>query len=122
RHGGQAPSLARVMNKGAVFDRLLLPAIGIAIVLAVWQGMITWYGLARIVLPTPLEVVNTLWKLSGSPAFWRDVWVSLKEFFLGYAIGCVLGVATGLLIGESRNARMALGPVIEALRFIVPFA
>lgn len=110
------------MNTGTVLDRLVLPAIGIAIVLAIWQGMIVWYGLARIVLPAPLEVVNTLWKLSGSPAFWRDVWVSLKEFLLGYAMGCVLGIAIGLLIGESRNARMVLGPVIEALRFIVPFA
>lgn len=110
------------MSAGAILDRLVLPAVGAAIVLAVWQGTIAYYGLPRIVLPTPIEVANTLWKLLGSPAFWRDVTVSLKEFFLGYVIGCLLGVAVGVLIGERRDARMVLGPVIEGLRFIVPFA
>ncbi|MBN9067840.1 MAG: ABC transporter permease [Rhizobiales bacterium] len=103
-------------------SRVVLALIGLVIVIAVWQWTIAHYGLARIVLPAPLEVGHTLLGLIGSPPFWRDVAVSLREFLLGYAIGGVLGVLVGILIGERPLVRMTIGPVIEALRFIVPFA
>jgi ABC-type nitrate/sulfonate/bicarbonate transport system permease component len=106
----------------ATLNRVALPVIGTAIVLAIWQATIGYYGLARIVLPTPLEVINTLWKLLGSFQFWRDVRVSLTEFLLGYSIGGVTGIAVGVLIGARKDVRMVIGPVIEAMRFIVPFA
>jgi ABC-type nitrate/sulfonate/bicarbonate transport system permease component len=80
------------------------------------------YDLQRIVLPTPVEVGATLAKLFLTQAFWRDVGVSLKEFCLGYLVGGVLGVVVGVLIGERPAIRMTVGPVIEGLRFIVPFA
>ncbi|OQM74176.1 ABC transporter permease [Manganibacter manganicus] len=110
------------MSRMQVLDRLVLPVIGAAIVLGIWQGTIAYYGLARIVLPTPLEVANTLWKLLGNSGFWHDIQISLKEFFLGCLIGCLLGIAVGVLVGVRQDARMVLGPVIEAMRFIVPFA
>ena len=110
------------MTSIATLNRVALPVIGTAIVLAIWQATIAYYGLARIVLPTPLEVINTLWKLLGSFQFWRDVRVSLTEFLLGYSIGGVTGIAVGVLIGARKDVRMVIGPVIEAMRFIVPFA
>lgn len=103
-------------------SRIALGLLGVAIVVALWQGTIAYYGLASIVLPTPLSVAATLLKLFGSAAFWRDVAVSLKEFVLGYVIGGVLGILVGVLVGERPAVRMTIGPVIEALRFIVPFA
>jgi ABC-type nitrate/sulfonate/bicarbonate transport system permease component len=106
----------------ATLERLFLPLLGFAVVILVWQTTIVVYDLQRIVLPTPLEVGATLAKLFVTPAFWRDVGVSLKEFSLGYLIGGALGVGVGVLVGERPAVRMALGPVIEGLRFIVPFA
>jgi ABC-type nitrate/sulfonate/bicarbonate transport system permease component len=103
-------------------SRLAWALLGIAIVIAIWQGMIAVYGLASIVLPTPLSVASTLVRLLGNHAFWRDVAVSLKEFLLGYGIGGVLGIVVGVLVAERPVVRMTIGPVIEALRFVVPFA
>jgi ABC-type nitrate/sulfonate/bicarbonate transport system permease component len=110
------------MSDRMAVSRILLGLLGVAIVMAVWQGTIAYYGLARIVLPTPLEVLSTLAKLFVSPSFWHDVAVSLREFLLGYVIGGVLGILVGTLIGERPAVRMTIGPVIEALRFVVPFA
>ncbi len=110
------------MTARSIAGRYVLALAGIAMVAAVWQGTIWHYDLERIVLPSPVEVGTTLAKLFGSAAFWRDVAVSLREFVLGYAAGGVLGVSVGLLLGERPSVRMSLGPVIEALRFIVPFA
>jgi ABC-type nitrate/sulfonate/bicarbonate transport system permease component len=121
-----AAAVAR-RRSGVVTDRIAvsrvaLALLGVAIVIAVWQGMIAWYGLARIVLPPPLEVASTLADLSVSRSFWHDVVVSLREFLLGYAIGGILGILVGTIVGERPVARMTIGPVIEALRFVVPFA
>jgi NitT/TauT family transport system permease protein len=110
------------MTSRHIIDRLVLPLLGFTLVILVWQVTIGLYDLQRIVLPTPLEVAATLVKLFRTHSFWRDVVVSLKEFCLGYIIGGVLGVVVGILIGERPGVRMAIGPVIEGLRFIVPFA
>lgn len=102
--------------------RVLLLLVGVACVLAVWQATLLVYRLPAIVLPSPWSVATTLADLVGTAAFWHDVGVSLYEFVTGYLIGVVLGVGVGMLIGESRHFRMAATPVVESLRFIVPFA
>jgi ABC-type nitrate/sulfonate/bicarbonate transport system permease component len=102
--------------------RVVLPLVGVACVLAAWEATLFVYHLPAIVLPSPWAVVTTLAELVGTPAFWRDVGVSLYEFVAGYVIGVVLGVTVGMLVGEWRHFRMAATPVIELLRFIVPFA
>ena len=103
-------------------DRFLLPLAGVCIVLVVWQATVVMYRLPLIVLPPPWDVALALAQLVGTYAFWRDVGVSLYEFASGYAIGVAFGVAIGLAIGESRTFRLAATPVVESLRFIVPFA
>lgn len=103
-------------------DRVLLPLAGILLVAMAWQAVVTLYRLPVVVLPEPWAVVRTLAGLLPTVAFWRDVGVSVYEFAAGYAAGVVLGVAVGLLLGESRTFRLTASPVIEALRFIVPFA
>lgn len=106
----------------ALRDRVLLPLVGILLVLAVWQATVLVYQLPVVVLPPPWDVAVTLAELFATVAFWRNVGVSLYEFVAGYVIGVLLGVAAGLLMGEWRHFRMTATPVIESLRFIVPFA
>ena len=105
-----------------VRDRLLLLLVGVLVVLAVWQMTVVVYRLPVIVLPPPLDVAVALVRLLATHAFWRDVGISLFEFGSGYAIGVLLGIAIGVAIGESRTFRLASTPVVESLRFIVPFA
>jgi ABC-type nitrate/sulfonate/bicarbonate transport system permease component len=102
--------------------RVLLPAFGALLVLLAWETTVVAYRLPPIVLPSPWTVAVTLADLAGTYAFWRDVVVSLYEFAAGYAIGGALGVAIGLLIAEWRVFRLTATPVVESLRFIVPFA
>ncbi|MEO8741338.1 MAG: ABC transporter permease subunit [Casimicrobiaceae bacterium] len=103
-------------------NRVLLPLFGVFLVAVAWQATVLIYRLPVVVLPPPLAVVETLVELSGTLAFWRDVGISLYEFTVGYLFGVTLGVSVGMLMGESRYFRMIATPVVEALRFIVPFA
>jgi ABC-type nitrate/sulfonate/bicarbonate transport system permease component len=106
----------------AVRNRMVLPLLGLAVVLAVWEGTVVGYALPVVVLPSPWAVARTLVELVATKAFWRDVGISLFEFGTGYVVGVALGVASGVLIGESRTIRLTVSPVIEAFRFVVPFA
>jgi len=106
----------------AVVRRIVLPLIGVALAVAAWEATVLGYHLPAIVLPSPKAVVAALVELAGTHAFWRDVGVSLYEFVAGYALGAAAGIAVGLLMGEWRRFRMLATPVVESLRFIVPFA
>jgi ABC-type nitrate/sulfonate/bicarbonate transport system permease component len=102
--------------------KVALAMLGVALVLVLWQLIVSGYRLERIVLPPPLEVVTTLIGLVVTRAFWHDIGVSLFEFTAGYALGVVAGIVVGTLMGESRRFHNAATPVIESFRFIVPFA
>jgi len=103
-------------------DRVMLPLLGVILVLAAWEATVLVYRLPVVVLPSPWNVAGTLVDLIGTAPFWRNVAVSLYEFVAGYLLGGACGIATGLLIGEWPRFRAAATPVIESLRFIVPFA
>jgi ABC-type nitrate/sulfonate/bicarbonate transport system permease component len=100
----------------------VLALIGVALAVGVWEATVIGYRLPAIVLPSPKAVVAALVELARTRAFWRDVGVSLYEFVAGYALGAMAGIAVGMLMGESRRFRMMATPVVESLRFIVPFA
>jgi len=122
-----AATAAGTMRKAGVGravpgSRVLLPLSGIVFACAIWQLTVVVYDLPVIVLPPPWAVATSLSELVRSAAFWRDVGVSLFEFVCGYALGTIAGIAVGALMAESRFFRMTATPVIESLRFIVPFA
>ena len=105
-----------------MLGRAILPLAGVAIVIAAWEATVLGYRLPPIVLPSPKAVVGALADLLVTRGFWRDVGVSLYEFVTGYALGGLAGIAIGLFMGESRVFRMMATPVVESLRFVVPFA
>jgi len=102
--------------------RIGLAALGALVVLVAWQATVSLHGLERIVLPPPAEVASALATLMVTRAFWRDVGVSVFEFVSGYLLGGIAGIAVGALMGESRRIRDAATPIVESLRFVVPFA
>lgn len=73
-------------------------------------------------IPTPMEVLSKVIEVNGSPKFIRNVSVSLRRIFLGFAIATVLGVALGLLIGRYRLSRGFLFPAMEVFRPIPAIA
>lgn len=103
-------------------SRVVFPLVGVALLLTVWELTVYVNDLEPIVMPRPLEVVQSLGDLLMSSDFWEDVRVSLVEFGTGYVLGVVFGVLVGVLMAEFRPFQMMATPIIESFRFIVPFA
>jgi NitT/TauT family transport system permease protein len=71
---------------------------------------------ARAVISAKIVEVN------ASPKFIKNVGMSLRRIFIGFAIATVLGVALGMLIGRYRLTRNLLFPAMEVFRPIPAIA
>ena len=120
---------AAKLRKG--LDRLstvALPALAIAVVLAVWEGI------ARAMpggLPAPTQVWHEAHELITNPffdhggtdkgLFWH-VLTSLSRVGIGFSLAAVAGVLTGTFIGTVPWLRKGLDPIIQVLRPVPPLA
>ncbi len=98
---------------------LLSPVLGILLIvvlLLLWQitGANGW--VSPLSLPPMTAVAATLWGLVSSGEILQELAASLWRMFAGYAIGAVLGVGVGLLMGSFRPIYFLLEPITEILR------
>jgi NitT/TauT family transport system permease protein len=73
-------------------------------------------------IPTPMEVLSKVVEVNASPKFIKNVGMSLRRIFIGFAIATLLGVALGMLIGRYRLARRIVFPAMEVFRPIPAIA
>ena len=90
-------------------------------------GGVLWEAVARIMatpelLPPPSEVAVTFWEMLVLGDIWSAVRDSSTRVLVGYAIGAVGGIVTGLLLGGVRAADVTLAVVLEFLKGIPPIA
>jgi ABC-type nitrate/sulfonate/bicarbonate transport system permease component len=73
-------------------------------------------------LPTPWEVGVAALQMLRRGELHVHIWASVRRVIEGFALGAVLGVGLGTLVGQWRWARHSLEPIIELLRPIPPLA
>jgi putative hydroxymethylpyrimidine transport system permease protein len=95
-------------------------ALGLAAVLAAWQGLVWALGLPRFILPGPGPVAQALWTqralIAGNAA------ITFAEVLAGLAIGAGLGAATALHLAASPRARAWVRPMLIFSQAVPVFA
>jgi len=107
-------------HKPALFGRLLdyWPyVVGFLGMFAAWHVIATWFFVS-VLFPPPLPVLRKAAELIANGELPINVWVSLKRILAGFALGSLIGVVIGLLVGSFRTFQRLLDPVVETLRFI----
>ncbi|HEV7873814.1 MAG TPA: nitrate ABC transporter permease [Enterovirga sp.] len=109
-------------------ERLAPPLITVVLLLLIWQLAASSPTSS---LPSPLRVLDESWDIIVDPfrlgkgidqgLFWH-VGASLIRVAYGYAIAAVVGVALGVLLGQSVTAMRGLDPVFQVLRTVPPLA
>jgi sulfonate transport system permease protein len=117
RSAGWARLWARVPVMRRFPSGLVLPLVLLA---ALELGARAEWIPARL-LPPPSEVARTLIELAGNGLL-GHVLVSVLRVAAGFALGAVLGVAVGSLVGLSRRAESFLDPSFQCLRAIPSLA
>jgi nitrate/nitrite transport system permease protein len=107
---------------------ILPPLIVITVTLFVWQLLCSS---PKSSLPAPTKVLADSWDFIVDPffdnggidkgAFWH-LSKSLSRVAVGYSLAAIVGIALGVLVGQSMWAMRGLDPLFQVLRTIPPLA
>jgi NitT/TauT family transport system permease protein len=96
-------------------ERVILGTASVFGVFVLWELSVR-FGLIRSnFLVSPSEVLIAGIKEVQDPRFWRDLRVSLFEFFVGYLAAVVLGVSMGIVLGWYRRLSYLFEPLVNLL-------
>ncbi|MFB8788664.1 MAG: nitrate ABC transporter permease [Potamolinea sp.] len=111
-----------------VRDAILLPALGFLGIIVLWWII----ALARHeLIPTPAEALVKNADYILNPFYERGPgdlgigWLllaSLRRVMLGFLLGAAVAIPVGFLIGMSREAMLALNPIIQIFKPVSPLA
>jgi ABC-type nitrate/sulfonate/bicarbonate transport system permease component len=80
----------------------VLPGLSVVIVIAIWEIVVRWRGIAPIFLPAPSSIAYYLWQMIADGTLEFNLGVTLLRIFVGFLLAAVTGIALGLLMGMSR--------------------
>ncbi|MET3321496.1 aliphatic sulfonate ABC transporter permease SsuC [Peribacillus butanolivorans] len=86
--------------------------------LVLWQLLGSLGVLSKKILPTPIEVIEGTIRLSQDGSLYQYIWISTKRAFIGFFIGGALGFILGLLNGLIAVASKFLDTSIQMIRTI----
>jgi ABC-type nitrate/sulfonate/bicarbonate transport system permease component len=103
------------MNVRAATTDLLLGLVPIALLVALWQALVS-FGYAPVtLLPPPGHVFERLAGQLLTATFQGDIAATLFRLFTGFAIAVVLGVSIGLAAAASPAVNAVVRPIVRVL-------
>jgi NitT/TauT family transport system permease protein len=72
------------------------------VILFLWEGFARSGLIQPIVLPAPSVIFQMLFSLLASGELWPHIYMSLFRAISGFAVGSILGILLGLMMGWSR--------------------
>ncbi|MFI2425223.1 ABC transporter permease [Streptomyces sp. NPDC018955] len=98
-------------------EKILPPLIAVALVLAVWQALVSF----KIVddptkLPSPGAVWDVLREAWLQGELLGYIWTSVSRGLLGFFFALLIGTPLGLLVARVRFVRAAIGPILSGLQ------
>jgi nitrate/nitrite transport system permease protein len=118
----------RHIRPAVLRDVVLLPLLGFSGILILWWYIATFDS---DLLPTPAEALTENLDYILHPFYRRGPgdlglgWLliaSLRRVLLGFGLGAIVAIPVGFLIGMSRQAMLALNPIIQILKPVSPLA
>ena len=73
-------------------------------------------------LPPPFEVVHEAQRLIANGDLWGNVAISVQRVLIGFGVGALLAVLTGIAVGLSRSVDLLLSPPLMAVRAVPSLA
>jgi nitrate/nitrite transport system permease protein len=102
--------------------------ISMLILLGIWQ-LVTFITKSEI--PGPLQTWIVFSEMLAEPFYdygpndkgiGLQLWYSLRRVFVGFAIGSLIAIPAGLIMGSSKIGMKLLNPIVQILRPVSPLA
>ena len=101
--------------------RIVTTAVSISLAVLAWAVFAHYFAIPDLV-PSPLATFDTGAELLRSGALLDHVAISLERVLVGYAAGCILGIAIGTLMGRIPLVAQFADPLLQLMRPISPVA
>ena len=101
-------------------QRVIIGTTGVAVFLVIWQTAASLGWVRTLLFSSPALVVRQFITDIQTTTMWRDVGVTLEEWWLGFAAAAVVGIVVGLLAGWYRDVRRVAEPWLNVL-YAMPF-
>ena len=113
----ETTTTGRTSLRRTLVDKVLPPVIAIAVVLVVWQGLIS-FGIVDdpSKLPSPADVWHVLRQSWLEGTLLDYIWTSVSRGLLGFCLALLIGTPLGLLVARVKFVRAAIGPILSGLQ------
>src|SRR5947207_3741335 len=108
-------SLELCMNPRALTTDVLLGIVPIALLVAFWQGLVSFGYAPPTLLPPPGLVFARLAQQLFTQAFQEEILATLFRLFAGFSIAVILGVTIGLAAAASPAVNAVVRPIVRVL-------
>jgi NitT/TauT family transport system permease protein len=96
--------------------RIFYPLAGAAIIVIVWHYYVVLMNVPLVVLPTPLQVAQSIVSEAGILA--DEAWVTALECVYGFALSLAIGIPIAVVMTYSRVANLMFYPLLVASQSI----
>jgi NitT/TauT family transport system permease protein len=98
--------------------RVAAALLSLAAFLVAWKLLTVIGGYPDFILPAPEVVASRGVRAIGSGILWEHTAVTLVEIVLGFAVGAVAAITTGVALGKSVLVERVLSPYIVAAQAV----
>lgn len=103
-------------SAGKKIWNFVLTILAPVVVVALWYFVTNTGIIRQTILPSPQKVMGTLASLWESGKLWTDMSISFIRVLRGFALGAILGVLIGGLMGFSAVMNRVLSTMVNILR------
>ncbi|MCK8681032.1 ABC transporter permease [Streptomyces lichenis] len=111
-----AVQVTRTPVREVLLRKVLPPVVAVALVLAVWQLLVSAQVTDAYKLPPPAAVWDSLRKMWLEGTLLEVLWTSVSRALLGFLMALAIGTPLGLLVARVRVVRAAIGPILSGLQ------
>ena len=90
----------------------------LVVFLVAWEALIRVGEISPYLVPAPSQVITALVQDLSSAVYWRAIYVTLFEIFLGFFAGAALGIGLGMALALSSLLDRIVYPYVVALQTV----
>ncbi|WP_031005232.1 ABC transporter permease [Streptomyces sp. NRRL F-5727] len=111
-----AVEIRRTPVREVLVKKVLPPTLAVALVLVVWQVLVSAKITDETKLPAPSAVWDGLTDMWLQGTLLEVIWTSVSRGLAGFLLALAIGTPLGLLVARVKFVRAAIGPILSGLQ------
>lgn len=83
-----------------------------------WETAVRVGWVNPLLVPSPFQVLATLWELFTERGFISDVGISIARILGSFLVACVIAIPLGILMGSFKAVEAFVNPFVSAWRYL----